>query len=873
MSGEDWEKIRGIFERALEVPEPERKAYVETLCGGRPALCQAVEELLEHYSGSSGEAAKPSERRVFQDGELVAGRFSILRFIDRGGMGEVYAAYDERLRLAVALKTLHPDLSARPEGWERFRQEILTARGASHPNLCRVYDLIEHRTADQVITPCLTMELVEGETLAQYLSRARPLGLVEALALIRQIAAGLDALHEHGLVHGDLKPSNIMIEASRPERPRALVTDFGLAAAATEGEGPEPAGVHAGAPYFMAPELFRDARPSFASDIYAFGLIIDEMVTRERAYSAESIAALCFAKLHETPVPPLQRSDGLPPHWEKALLRCIDAVPGERFKSAGEVVRALENVERPPESNRLTRTVTVGGSLLALIAIAILVFGRLALPSIATSISVYEFENQTNSSSFNYLCAGTTDELMRRLSRVEGVKVVPMRTARPDSRQKDTSRFALFGRLQAYKGQISLSVSLVDNTTGALAWSDRYERKGIEDPLEMQGEIAAGTTVSLEDKLLQGRMGNSVGAGPAASILGTVRGWLGIDTRSKLARAPTVSNSALDHYMRARALVAERLPEQIQTGIGLFRQAVSEDPNFALAYASLADAYIAYDTYAYTQWPELVKQARAAADTAVRLDPKLAESHMALAMVHETNWEWKSALTQYEEALQLKPDLAGARRRYSRLLAQAGRFEQAAVEVRRAMQDDPYDPSGPYQAGLTLFIAGHAKDTIALLEPVVARRPDDSYAVHDLSDAYAWLGSQAAGAERAAYLRKALELADREASLEREMRADPRIRTPWSDKMYAHFYSLQGNRKQAGPYLKRLMEDLQNGAVSPVLVAIVLAAQDRNQEAIDLLVEAVSRRDPYSVFLRTYPFLASLRGEPRFEELVAKVGI
>jgi len=268
-----------------------------------------------------------------------------------------------------------------------------------------------------------------------------------------------------------------------------------------------------------------------------------------------------------------------------------------------------------------------------------------------------------------------------------------------------------------------------------------------------------------------------------------------------------------------------------------------------------------------------VKQGRAAAETAVRLDPTLAESHMALAMVHEMNWEWKSALAQYDEALRLKPDLAEARRRYARLLAEAGHFDEAVTNAHRAMQDDPYDPSGPYQLGLTLFIAGRPKETVELLEPVVAKRPDDSYAIHDLSDAYARLAMQATGAERAEYFRRLFDLADRETNLEREMRGDPRIRTPWGDKMHAYFYSLQGNRKAAEPYLERLLEDLRNGAVSPVLVAIVLTAQDRKEEAVDLLADAVAVHDPYSVFLRTYPFLEPLRSNLRFQEIVAKVGI
>src|SRR5689334_19811075 len=143
MPREDLRQIRTIFERALEIPESDRTAYVQSACGGERRLCQAIAELLDHYSKSPETPAPGDELRVFTDGELVAGRFTVLRFIDRGGMGEVYSAYDERLRLNVALKTLHPDLNARPDAWEQFRQEILTARGASHPNLCRVYDLVE----------------------------------------------------------------------------------------------------------------------------------------------------------------------------------------------------------------------------------------------------------------------------------------------------------------------------------------------------------------------------------------------------------------------------------------------------------------------------------------------------------------------------------------------------------------------------------------------------------------------------------------------------------------------------------------------------------------------------------------------------------
>jgi serine/threonine protein kinase len=183
-------------------------------------------------------------------------------------MDEVYEAFDESLRLRLALKTLCSELTATDDDLGRFQGEILVAREVSHENLCRVLDFVEPHTADRII-PCLTMELIEGQSLPAHLDRTRPLSLDAALPLIRQIADGLDVLHDHGIVHRDLKPSNITLTQRRAERFRAVVMDFGLAK-------PEDGDCglfeslrlnRAGAPYFMAPELFRQGRPSVASDL------------------------------------------------------------------------------------------------------------------------------------------------------------------------------------------------------------------------------------------------------------------------------------------------------------------------------------------------------------------------------------------------------------------------------------------------------------------------------------------------------------------------------------------------------------------------------------------------------------------------------
>jgi len=349
MSQEEWERIKSIFEAALQIPESGRAAFLRAKCGDEPALYEILQDLLRNHWDDSNIHAPSPQQRTFSEGTLVAGRFRITRFINNGAMGEVYEAWDERLRLCLALKTLRPELSSAGDALERFHREILIARNVSHENLCRVYDFVEHHPppslsgAEGGLVPCLTMELVAGDSLAEVVRRERPLSLDTALLLISQIASGLDVLHDHGIIHRDLKPSNIMLSPRRGPGIRAVLMDFGLAKA-TDHDGAffeSNTQLQVGTPYFMAPELLQNAAPSVASDIYAFGLIIDEMVTRSRAFATPSIQSLYFAKLWEEPIPPRQRSDGLPEHWERAILGCICRDSQQRFKEATEVVRVL----------------------------------------------------------------------------------------------------------------------------------------------------------------------------------------------------------------------------------------------------------------------------------------------------------------------------------------------------------------------------------------------------------------------------------------------------------------------------------------------------------------------------------------------------
>lgn len=869
----DWEAIKDVFAAAAAMPASARDAYVEAACGERPDVARAVRDLLAAHDDASSGFLEPGSLALraawlFRTGDLVAGRFRITRPIARGAMGEVYEVFDERLRLAVALKAIRPELLSESGTVDRFRREVLVTRDIAHEGLCRVFDLVEHPLPASSglpagsTLPCLTMQLLQGESLESWLSTRRPLPLPQALAFVRQIAGALQTLHDAGIVHRDLKPSNVVI-VDGPAGPRAVLTDFGLARPLEAGVFETQGSMHAGAPYFMAPEVFRGARPSRASDIYALGLLIDELVTERRAFSATSLHALVLQKMGDGPERPGLRAPGLPARWEAVIRQCVDPNPLRRIPSARDVVARLDGRDRRAGRRyALEHPSPRWRHLAGYSAVGLVVLGGTASLSETAwtaqppAVAMAAFVNDTGRPELNYLATGITGELSRRLSRLPDLQV---QTVPDDAQLKNTSRrprFTLGGVVEARPGGLALVARIVESGSGRPLWSESFE--GPEGrALVLEQQLAAATVKALD------RLRTPADARNWAWIVRALR-WRTTPASATVPASGTSNAAAFDAYLRGRVLFEERTLASARQAIAFLQQAVALDPAFAAPHAALADVHGVLMDLRAAPHGTLIAEAERHALRAIELEPTLGEAYLSLAAVRQMQWNWAGAEEAYRTALELHPSSARAHRWYGGLLLQFGRADEALARYRHALELDPFDYPSQSALGHALFNAGRPHEAATHLERLLAQK-DLFYAHALLGQVYAYLG-RAEPRRAREFLSKALA----QAALLREQ-AGPPGATEYADLVAALAWSYQRDRDAARPYVDRLEATRARGGAPAAMLARVFAAQGDAPRAIAQLLEAEAQRDRELLYVNVSPVYAGLRADPAFRALVKRL--
>jgi eukaryotic-like serine/threonine-protein kinase len=598
---------------------------------------------------------------AFRAGDVICGRFGIVRLIGRGGMGEVYEAHDLQLDDRVALKTIRSDALANVYTRERFRREIQLARKVTHVNVCRIFDFELHRTESGHEIPFLSMELLAGETLTDLLLRRDRLSTDEALPMIRQIAAGLSAAHQAGVVHRDFKSSNVLLVPQEGGGVRAVVTDFGLARS-TNGTG--TAAAHSdvsGTPAYMAPEQAEGKESTIATDVYALGIVIYEMVTGALPFSGGSTpSSVARTHLTDEPLRPTACAPDLDPTWERVILRCLERDPALRTASALEVSEALARspAHLPPAPPARLRPrwmlpVLLAGLVMTIgAAAAVRIFeSRRAAPDQAgplvqsrRSLAVMGFKNLSGRPDAAWMSTAFSEILSSELAATEAVRLVPgenVAKAKMALSLVDAESFApeTLGRIRA-----TLATDLV--LLGSYLAVDGSGDGRLRLDVRVQDTATGETVTSFTETARKADVFDLVSQAGAH-----LRGKLGLRplTASQAAAASAARPANLE-AVRAYAEGLARL--RVFDAVGardLLLKATAADPDYPLAHSALSLAWsqLGYD-----------EKAKEAARRGLDLSQRLSREERLLAQARyaEVTGDRKKALDAYTRLFGLAPD-------------------------------------------------------------------------------------------------------------------------------------------------------------------------------------------------------------------------
>jgi serine/threonine-protein kinase len=813
------------------------------------------------------------------------GRYEIHSQLGAGGMGEVYLAEDKKLERKVALKILPAGVAAHHDRMRRFVQEARAVSALNHPNIITIYEIEQIDSLNFIAT-----EFIDGETLRRR-TKGVPLKPGEVLDVSAQIAGALAAAHAAGIVHRDIKPENVMLRRDGIVK----VLDFGLAklterppSELVDTEAPTSVktdpGTVIGTALYMSPEQARGLQVDARTDIFSLGVLIYEMVAGRLPFEGSNTNEILASILSDKEPSPLARyAREVPAELERIVSKALRKNRHERYQTIKDLLLDLKSlkqriefdaeVERsrpsemssdqmaaarapatlsgqPPQTTptesfvnrvkRKRRGLVVALALLVIAATGLAYFLYFAKPAKAIdSIAVLPLVNTSGDPNTEYLSDGISEALINSLTELQQLRVIARTTAfRYRGKEVDPQqvgrelnvRAVLTGRVRQTGDTLNIQVDLVDATTGAQLWGKQYSSK-VSDALSVQQEISREISKRLRLKLTS-------------------------EEQRQLAKRDTSNAEAYQFYLRGSYHWNKRGAENLKKAIEQFQQAIDRDPNYALAYAGIANTYIllAGDAQDYPE-RETLQKAKAYAQRALQIDDSLAEVHTSMGAIDGASWQWDEAEKEYKRAIELNPNYPTAHHWYSFFLRWVGRIDEALAESKRAQEIDPLSPAISNNLARVYLVKGDISSSL-----------EESKKVIDLDPIY-WPGHTTLGW---AYLKQG-DYTKALAELQKAVESSGRLSEFLSDLGYG--YAVSGKRPEALAIIKELEGKYAQQEASGAEIAAVYAGLGENDRAFAWLEKDFLARKSNLQETRWLPEFESLRGDARYADLLRRMGL
>ena len=753
----------------------------------------------------------------------VLAHYEIVSPLGAGGMGEVYLARDTLLERLVALKFLPLEISNDPQRLRRFTQEAKSASALNHPNIAHIYELGEADGARFI-----AMEYVEGKRLDQKINRS-PLRVAEILQIAPQIADALSEAHSKGIIHRDIKASNIVLT----NRGQVKVLDFGLAKVVADNAFMDPdvstqlkttPGIVIGTVPYMSPEQALGHDIDHRSDIFSLGIVLYEMATGRLPFSGRTVTETLSRITHDQPEAASRYNYEVPSELERIIRKCLEKDPARRYQATSELVVDLENLKRDSQSVGLTNVSATtrearpgrpflffgGALLLALLVVGLFLFLRSERAKndrqTIQTIAVLPFVNSSGDQSTEYLSDGMTESIINSLSQLPRLRVMARATVfRYKGKEVDPGNIGrelnvdavLTGRVLQQADNLVVQADLVNVNDGSELWGEHYTRKAV-DVFAIQDEIAKQITDRLRLRL----------SGAEEKLV---------------TKHYTENAEAYDLYLKGRFFWRKGTEEGCDKAIAYYHQAIERDPNYTLAYVGMASAYATLGGVLGFRAPSATyPQGKEFLTKAVELDESLAEVHAVLASYNlNYDWNWAEAERQFKRAIELNPNVPEAHESYGTYLEALGRFDEAIAWYRKGLELDP-----------------------------------------KLSWCHLWIGQ--------AYIQKGMF---KEAIAEITQAAELSGGDIRTKATLGHAYAVAGQRAQALKVLGDLQALAKERYVSPYYFALISAGLGDNQQAVAWLQKAQEERQPYLVLMNVEPVFDRLHSDPGFIAIERSVGL